>query len=134
MSEKYAFDAVTDRSEGASTVEYQDGTLITEENTGLTFLVMSGKLSSIENGDLFDVSDTTMVDTAKLEELRREGGPAVSPEAYLAIADGRGYLVNNGQKQYFTSEDAIKKYHFNRGKFQEKMPADLPEASGPDLG
>lgn len=115
-------------------MDYQDGTLIKEAGTGLTFLIMDNRLSVIENPDIIDMSNATEVQTDELERLRQEGGPAISGDAYLAIAEGKGYLVNNGEKRYFTSEDAIRKYHFNRGKFQEKAMADLPQAEGGNLG
>jgi hypothetical protein len=124
----------TDPLGGEHQVDYQDGTLITEDGTGLTFVIMDGKLCSIENGDLFDMNNVTTVDTGTLEQLRQEGGPAVSSDAYLAIVDGKGYLVNNGQRRYFTSEDAIRKYNFNRGKFQDKSTSDIPDSEGANLG
>ncbi len=114
-------------------MEYRDGTLIQEDGTGLMFVVMDGKQSQIENSDIFDASNATTVATAKLEQLRREGGPAISGDAYLAIVDGGGYLVNNGEKRYLTSEAAIRKYHFNRGKFTNRSAADLPTSAGDDL-
>ncbi len=123
MSEKYAF-----------AMDYQDGTLIREAGTGLTFLIMDSKLSVVENRDIIDMSGATEVQTDELERLRQEGGPAISSDAYLAIVEGKGYLVNNGEKRYFTSEDSIRKYHFNRGKFQEKAMADLPSSEGGNLG
>src|SRR6476646_3673167 len=115
-------------------VEYRDGTLIQEDGTGLMFVVMDGKLSLIENSDIFDASNATTIATAKLEQLRRENGPAIRGDAYLAIVDGSGYLVNNGQKRYLTSEAAISKYNFNRGKFTSRSAADLPASTGADLG
>ena len=98
------------------------------------FVVIDGRLSVIENSEIFDASNATTIDTAKLEQLRHEGGPAISGDAYLAIVDGDGYLVNNGEKRYFTSEEAIRKYGFNRGKFQNRSAADLPTSAGADLG
>src|SRR2546428_213474 len=122
----------TDPLGGEQQMDYQDGTLIKEAGTGLTFLIMDGKLCVIENSDIMDMNNATEVDTDRLEQLRQEGGPAISSDSYLAIVEGKGYLVNNGQKRYFASEDAIKKYHFNRGKFQEKSGSDLPESAGSD--
>ena len=115
-------------------MDYQDGTLIREAGTGLTFLVLDSKLSVVENSDIMQMDGVTEVQTEELERLRQEGGPAISGDSYLAIVDGKGYLVNNGEKRYFTSEDAIRKYHFNRGKFQQKAMGDLPQAEGGNLG
>jgi hypothetical protein len=115
-------------------VEYTDGTLIQEDGTGLMFVVIDGKLSLIENSEIFDASNATTIGTAKLALLRREIGPAISGDAYLAIVDGAGYLVNNGEKRYLRSEEAIRKYNFNRGKFQDRSAADLPASAGADLG
>jgi hypothetical protein len=115
-------------------MEYRDGTLIQEDGTGLMFIVMDGKLSVIENSEIFDASNATTIATAKLEQLRRERGPAICGDAYLAIVDGDGYLVNNGENRYLTGEAAIRKYNFNRRKFSERSAADLPASAGTDLG
>lgn len=115
-------------------MEYQDGTLIREADTGLTFLIIDSKLSVIENPDIIQVDGVTEIQTDELEQLRQEGGPAISSDAFLAIVDGKGYLVNNGEKRYFTSEGAIRKYHFNRGKFQERAATELPQREGAQLG
>ena len=115
-------------------MNYQDGTLIREAGTGLTFLILDSKLSVVENPDIIDLNGATEVETDELEQLRQEGGPAISSDSYLAIVEGKGYLVNNGEKRYFTSEDAIRKYHFNRGKFQQKAMSDLPQSEGGNLG
>jgi hypothetical protein len=115
------------------TMEYRDGTLIREDGTDLMFVVMDGRLSVIENNDIFDASNATTVDTTRLGHLGKERGPAIGSDAYLAFVDGKGYLINNGEKRYFTSEAAIRKYNVNRSKFSERDAADLPTAAGADL-
>jgi hypothetical protein len=115
-------------------VEYRDGTLIREDGTDLMFVVMDGRLSVIENNDIFDTSNATTVDTTRLGHLGKERGPTIGSDAYLAVVDGNGYLINNGVKRHFTSEAAIAKYNVNRSKFRELTHADLPTSAGTDLG
>jgi hypothetical protein len=109
-----------------------EGTLLEEEGTGLKFVVMDGKLSYVENAGLFDGS-AQMVNNQDLESLRSSGGDQISSDAYLAMAEGKGYLVNGGKKRYLASAETVGKYHFNSGAFQDKAPGDLPSDDGPEL-
>lgn len=109
-----------------------EGTLLEEEGTGLKFVVMDGKLSYVENAGLFDGSAQT-VNTQDLESLRSTGGDQIGSDAYLAMAEGKGYLVNGGKKRYLASAETVGKYHFNSGAFQDKAPGDLPGDDGPEL-
>lgn len=113
-------------------MNYPDGTLLEEEGTGLKFIVMDGKLSYIENAGLF-AGGAQKVSTDELEQLRREGGEQIGSDAYLAMAEGKGYLVNQGKKRYLAAADTVGKYHFNQGAFQQKSPGDLPAEDGPEL-
>ncbi len=114
-------------------MDLRDGTLIREDGSGLLFLILDGKLSVIENSDIIDATNATTLDPARLDLLRTDAGPPIARDAHLATADGKNFLVNNGQKRPFTTAEAIRRYHFHPHKFTPHSPTSLPTPTGPPL-